>query len=72
VEQLTPGSLRLHADNKHFEVVWNDASAWQLEIEPSRVSRSYGIVTGSKRMVWKRSGRLLPLEIRIRREGVVR
>jgi hypothetical protein len=70
-EPLAPGSLRLHANDKRFEVVWNDARAWQLDIEPSRVSRSYGIVTGSQRLVWRRSGPLAPLEVRIGPEMAV-
>jgi uncharacterized heparinase superfamily protein len=69
---LAPGSLRLRANNMHFEVVWSDAGAWQLHIEPSRVSRSYGIVGASKRLVWRRSGPLSPFEIRIRPELAAR
>jgi hypothetical protein len=67
-ELLVPGSLRLRANNRHFDIVWNDADTWQLRIEPSGVSRSYGLVTDSKKLVWRRSGVLLPLEIRIRPE----
>jgi hypothetical protein len=59
----------LDANNRHFELVWSDAGAWVLRIEPARVSRSYGVVTGSKKLVWRRRGPLCALEVRIGRQS---
>ena len=67
-EQLAPGLLRLRAKNNSFELRWSDVQSWQLEIEPARISPSYGVVRQSKKLVWRRSGPLQPLEVRLRPE----
>jgi uncharacterized heparinase superfamily protein len=67
-EQVTPGLLLLRARNNLFELRWNDIQSWQLEIEPARISPSYGIVRQSKKLVWRRSGPPQPLDVRLRPE----
>jgi hypothetical protein len=64
-EQVAPGRVHLHANDKHFEVAWSDAHAWLFHIEPARVSSSYGVATGSKKLVWRRRGPLVALEVRL-------
>ena len=61
----TSGSARLMVNGKVFEIVWDDAGAWDVSIEPARVSPSYGIVVPSKKIVWRREGPLQPLTVEI-------
>ena len=62
-EHLEPGLLCVCAKGNRFQVRWDDVRAWQLQIEAARISPSYGVAHVSKKLVWRRSGPLLPLEI---------
>lgn len=66
----TGGSARLMLNSKAFEIVWGDPAAWDVSIEPARISPSYGIVVPSKTIVWKREGSLQPLTVEIACKGI--
>lgn len=64
-ELTATNRIRLHAGGKRFELCWEEASAWDLAIEPARISPSYGVAVPSSRLVWRRAGPLCPLTIAI-------
>lgn len=55
----------LASDTKRFEIRWTSPEDWTAAIEPARVSPSYGVVVPAKKLIWRRSGALRPLEVTI-------
>lgn len=58
VQSVVSGEVRLSSPNRQFLLAWGDAGAWQLSIEPGRVSPSYGVVVPITRLFWRREGDL--------------
>jgi len=55
----------LKSDERKFRVSWPLLGDWYVSIEDARVSPTYGVVVATKRIVWRRSGSLRPLDITI-------
>jgi uncharacterized heparinase superfamily protein len=53
---ISPGVLSLHSGARIFTLAWGPPDAWALAIEAARVSRSYGVVEPTQRLVWRRTG----------------
>lgn len=64
-EIVAPDRVSLHADGQVFEIRWEQFSAWELAIEPARISPSYGVAVPSTKLVWRREGLLDSLTIAI-------
>lgn len=64
-ELSSPGRVQLYSGDKQFDLEWGALSDWQLSIEPTRVSPSYGISVRSSKLIWRREGPLCPLNITI-------
>jgi len=63
---LGPGLVELRAGGRRFELTWEPAEAWPLEIGAGRVSPSYGVALPVVRLVWTREGPAEPpLTVRI-------
>ncbi len=65
VEQIHKSEVRLTQSGKTFTLRWDAPADWTFSIEPARVSSTYGRSEQSKRLVWKRTGKLLSLRILI-------
>jgi uncharacterized heparinase superfamily protein len=63
ITQCNPGTLSLQAREGLFSLRWKSFADWEFNVEPARVSPSYGAVRPTLRLVWRRSGELRPLEI---------
>lgn len=62
-------SLLLIGNGRFFQFYWSDKDDWDLKVEDSRVSPSYGIVIPAKRIVFRRCGQPRPLWCMIAPEG---
>jgi uncharacterized heparinase superfamily protein len=61
-----PGLVELRAAGRRFELTWEPAEAWPLEIGTGRVAPSYGVAVPVVRLVWTREGPAEPsLSVRI-------
>jgi hypothetical protein len=61
-----PGVVELRAAGRRFELTWEPAAAWPLEIGAGRVSPSYGVALPAVRLLWTREGPVEPsLSVRI-------
>ncbi len=58
-------NIVLTAQNKQFLLTWDNKEKWNISIEKSRISPSYGVVAPSKKILWRRMGEALPLKILI-------
>ncbi|MBI5321091.1 alginate lyase family protein [Bradyrhizobium sp.] len=47
----------LQSDDREFIIV-AEGEGWTLEVEPTTISPSYGVLVPSKRLVWRRTGSL--------------
>ncbi|MCL6590055.1 MAG: heparinase II/III family protein [Firmicutes bacterium] len=54
--ELASGRLRLWAEGRGFWLDWADPGAWELKIEPARISPSYGVIQSSFQLIWRRFG----------------
>lgn len=63
--ELKGTSLLLRADTAEFTVKTRDAALWNVSIEETRISPSYGRVVHGIRLVWRRTGPVVPLEVSI-------
>ena len=71
--RVGPDEVVLHAGSQKFSLWWSTESGYDLKIEPSRVSPSYGVVLPAKKIIWSRcSARLRPLSVFIVPEGTGR
>jgi hypothetical protein len=62
VSMVAPGRLRLSVGGQGFCLAWGDALAWQLRIDPARVSPRYRMALPTYRLCWRRTGILdIPL-----------
>ncbi len=52
------GIIELIKNHKPFRLQWHNVADWQMTIEPTRISPSYGIVVASQQLVWQRMGKL--------------
>lgn len=52
-----PGRVLLRAQQRKFEVIWEQRDDWKLSVEDARVSSSYGLAVNSKYLVWRRGKR---------------
>jgi hypothetical protein len=61
-----PGVVGLSAGDRRFELTWQPAEAWVLEIGAGRVAPSYGVALDTVRLLWRRDGPAEPgLTVRI-------
>ncbi len=58
-------NLILTTQNKQFLLTWEDKERWNMSIENSRISPSYGVIVPSKKILWRRMGEAVPLKILI-------
>jgi hypothetical protein len=58
-------TLLLRAGAAKFTVEARDAALWDLSIEETRISPSYGKAVPGTRLIWRRSGPVAPLEVRV-------
>lgn len=61
VEQQRDGLVKLQSAHQSFHLFWGSTWNWTFAIEPGRVSRRYGVITSVSRLVWRRTGDLVPL-----------
>lgn len=64
-EVMDGGAVALLAEKKRFEVKWDRAEDWTFSVEPARISMSYGVVSKSAKLLWRREGPLVPLTVTI-------
>jgi len=55
---VAPGRVVLAADGREFALQWSSVKTWTLEIVPTRISPSYGVVVPAVCLRWKRTGDL--------------
>ena len=56
VEHTPEGGLQLGRGEKCFSLSWHGAGAWQLRVEDSTYSVSYGLLTPCRKLIWQCSG----------------
>jgi uncharacterized heparinase superfamily protein len=62
--RMPEGKVALRAQQREFELIWEEPGAWQVSIEDAPVSPSYGAVVNSKRLAWRRTqARTVPLRM---------
>lgn len=59
--------LVLSAGTRRFRLSWAGDDGWELAIEPTRVSPSYGVAVASTRLIWRRQG-AVPSRLSVRLE----
>jgi hypothetical protein len=62
---IAPGRVRVHANGRKFEIQWGESSAWEVSVEPARISPGYGVALPSTKLVWHRKGSLQSLKVKI-------
>jgi hypothetical protein len=62
---IDDGSVSCTGGGRRFSIAWTARDDWDLRLEQSRISPTYGIVVPSWRLCWTRSGPLKPLEVAI-------
>ena len=63
--EVSSNSLALVAGHRRFSMTWSDSELWNVRIQPSRVSPSYGIINKAQRVIWSRKGSLSDLVVSI-------
>jgi hypothetical protein len=62
--EKTATGATMNAGNRSFRLEV-DSPGWELSIEPTEVSPSYGIRQAALKLVWRRSGPLHPFAVRL-------
>lgn len=70
IEEIDPNTYRLLTTNNRFQLLLDDDSAWEIHIEDSEFSASYGIKKQTKAIVFTSSGTLKPLAFSLALETV--
>ena len=58
-------SAVLLANGRRFLVEWRSSEPWSFSIEGAKIAPSYGVTQNSRKLVWRRSGQLVDLNVRI-------
>jgi uncharacterized heparinase superfamily protein len=65
VSRLKDDTAVLSSNGREFTLSWHSPVKWAVSLEPARVSPTYGVVMPSERLVWKRTGPLASMTVRI-------
>jgi hypothetical protein len=64
------GKVVLRAQQREFELLWENPEEWQMSVEDSTVSPSYGVAVKASRLLWQRTdGVNSPLRMMLGRSG---
>jgi uncharacterized heparinase superfamily protein len=66
---MPAGQVVLRAQQREFELTWENPEGWQMSVEDAMVSPSYGVAINSKRLVWRQNGNTLQLSVAIVSKG---
>jgi uncharacterized heparinase superfamily protein len=69
VARTGDGAALLHAEDRSFELRWDAAADWTLDIGQDWVSPSYGVKKPATRLEWRRDGELRSLRLHIAPAG---
>ncbi len=65
IKSVDEGQIILEKSGRWFTLEWSSAKDWNLKVEETTVSPSYGLLVPSRRLVWRREGTLSSLSVRI-------
>jgi hypothetical protein len=65
VEKIPDGNFKLISNNKIFSLTWSDQNDWETIVIPSKISPSYGIINNTRKIIWRKKGKVKPLSITI-------